>query len=326
MHQVIGLATVGRVYYFSVGGTEQRARWTDSITAQSSQIVAMNAYYTSVKGVEAAPLVVTPLDVEPELETSDPSLSFMHNSSRWRCGKRRILNCRQPSRHSLLRPLADYLHSIRMLLAGSDPQPHPCAAVEKALQMSFSVTAAVTENSETNATLVQFLDAVCMLRSCSLSLCSECEQLAFLLNLYHLMLQHAYLVLGPPASAVQWLTLYNLTADDVISLAELEHCILRAGMSAPTNLSLKFSTPKSTFACALTRRDWRINFALNSGSVSIPPGVPIYLPDKIHSQLDRVAESFLSSSVQVELLSNRSGVVVVLPKVRPVPQKQTPGP
>mmetsp|Transcript_29772 Transcript_29772/g.74424 ORF Transcript_29772/g.74424 Transcript_29772/m.74424 type:complete len:1484 (-) Transcript_29772:260-4711(-) len=300
--QVIGISTVGRIYYFSAGDREQCARWMDSIIAQSSQIRAMNAYYSSIKGVHAVPPTPSQHEVEPDVESSDPSIAFMHNSSRWRCGKRRILNCR------------------RMLLpVSADSQPHPCIIVENALRMSFAVTAALTEGSETNATLVPFLDATCLLRFCSLFTLSESEQLAYLLNLYHLMTQHAYLVLGPPASTQQWLTLYNLvayqTADDVFSLAELEHCILRAGMSSPHNFPSKFSTPKSSFALALARRDWRLNFALNSGSVSIPSGVPIYLPHEIHEQLEHTAARFIRNTVQVQLLADRSGIIVVLPKV-----------
>ena len=139
--------------------------------------------------------------------------------------------------------------------------------------------------------------------------------------------------------------------------AELEHCILRAGMNAPVNLHNKFSLPKSTFACAISRRDWRLNFVLSSGSVSVPAGVPIYVPAELHKQLDLATTHFLSQFVQVasiplpctyplmmvfprvpsylhllsrspqllssqpfflvqvQTLSNRSGVIVVLPKV-----------
>ena len=50
-------------------------------------------------------------------------------------------------------------------------------------------------------------------------------------QLYHLLIQHAYLVLGPPASTLHWLSYYSViayqTADDVFSLVELEHCIIR---------------------------------------------------------------------------------------------------
>ena len=48
------------------------------------------------------------------------------------------------------------------------------------------------------------VDATCLLRHASLSQCSEAEQLAYFINLYHLMTQHAFLVLGPPASPQQW--------------------------------------------------------------------------------------------------------------------------
>ena len=147
----------------------------------------------------------------------------MHNSSRWRCDKRRILNCRR-----MLPPLA------------TDSRPHPCLAVENALKMSFAATATLTEGQEATEALVPFLDATCLLRHCSLAQCSEAEQMAYFINLYHLMTQHAYLVLGPPASAQQWLGMYNLvayqTADDIFSL----------GTPTPTPAGqLQYSCPRA---------------------------------------------------------------------------------
>ena len=145
------------------------------------------------------------------------------------------------------------------------------------------------------------------------------EQLAYFINLYHLMTQHAFLVLGPPASPQQWLSLYHIvayqTVDDIFSLAELEHCILRAAMHAPSGLHPKFSVPRSSFACALSRRDWRLSFVLNSGSLSVPSVVPVYVPAELNKQLDLASTFFLSNVIQVQMLSNRAGVIVVLPKV-----------
>ena len=69
--QVLALSTVGRIYYITIGDDVQRSRWKDSLDAQSSQIRAMNAYYSSVKGVEpvAPPPQPALLELEPELES-----------------------------------------------------------------------------------------------------------------------------------------------------------------------------------------------------------------------------------------------------------------
>ena len=47
-------------------------------------------------------------------------------------------------------------------------------------------------------------------------------------------------------------------------------------MRPPNGLLTKLAIPKHSFSCALQLRDYRINFALNCGSLSNPEGVPIY--------------------------------------------------
>jgi len=183
--------------------------------------------------------------------------------------------------------------------------------VERALRLSFSL-------EEGGGKLIEFLDAASELSSCSTASLSEAERLSFFLNLYHLMIQHAYLVLGPPSSTLHWLSYYSLiayqTADDVFSLAELEHCIIRAQTSPPSSFISKLAIPKTKFACALVTRDWRLNFALNCGSISNPPAVPIYTAADLHQQLDLAARYFLSSRVVVR--TSKSGdAALLLPRV-----------
>ena len=72
--------------------------------------------------------------------------------------------------------------------------------------------------------------------------------------------------------------------------------------------------PKARFGGALSTSDWRINFALNCGSISNPPGVLVYRADAIHAQLDAAAAYFLSSTVQL-LATKAGGTTLVLPRV-----------
>jgi hypothetical protein len=59
------------------------------------------------------------------------------------------------------------------------------------------------------------------------------EALCMFLNLYHCMLLHAYMVVGLPNSLFRWSAFFrNCTYEifgDIVSLAEMEHCVLRAG-------------------------------------------------------------------------------------------------
>lgn len=62
---------------------------------------------------------------------------------------------------------------------------------------------------------------------------SSPELCCALLNLYHCMLLHALLVVGTPKSLLKWQSLYRSICYEafgsVFCLAELEHCIIRAG-------------------------------------------------------------------------------------------------
>ena len=82
-------------------------------------------------------------------------------------------------------------------------------------------------------------------------------------------------------------------ADDVLSIAELEHCVLRAPMSRPRSLASKWVLPRAEYAFALADADPRLNFALNVGSAANPPAVPVYEPKAVDAQLDAAAAYFV---------------------------------
>ncbi|CAM9706938.1 unnamed protein product [Choristocarpus tenellus] len=94
------------------------------------------------------------------------------------------------------------------------------------------------------------------------------------------MLLHSYFLLGPPGSPLRatsyFTTLCYEVGGDVLSLAELEHCVLRSKMSSPNQFISRLVIPTSEYSFALRRPDRRVNFALNCGSSSCPPGIAIY--------------------------------------------------
>ena len=72
--------------------------------------------------------------------------------------------------------------------------------------------------------------------------------------------------------------------------------------------------PKTRYSNALTTVDWRLNFALNCGSISNPPAVLVYRAHTLHEQLDAAARYFLTSKVQL-LPAKGGGTTLVLPRV-----------
>jgi len=134
------------------------------------------------------------------------------------------------------------------------------------------------------------------------------------------MIMHAFLVLGTPKSSLHWIAYFKSfsyqCSDDVFSLAELEHCVIRKSMSSPSQVFLsKFTIPtKSTYNFGLTKGDVRLNFALNCGSTSNPKYVPVFKVESLNEELDRISRLYLSLSVTLSRRDNVSADIY-LPRI-----------
>ena len=78
---------------------------------------------------------------------------------------------------------------------------------------------------------VKFLDEISLLQTINLSKLTEKERAAFMLNLYHAMVLHGSVVIGPPAAWNTWNYFFNsityLLSYEVVSIAEMEYNIIR---------------------------------------------------------------------------------------------------
>ncbi|CAM9745133.1 unnamed protein product [Laminaria digitata] len=144
---------------------------------------------------------------------------------------------------------------------------------------------------------------------------SQAEQLSVFLNLYHVMLLHAFFLLGPPGSPLRvasyFTTLSYEFGGEVFSMADLEHCILRAKTSQPKQFLSKLIIPTAEYPFSLRKPEPRVSFALNCGSISGVPGVSIYRPEDMDRQLDDAAIYYVNTTTQV-LFGKRT---VVLPRI-----------
>lgn len=70
------------------------------------------------------------------------------------------------------------------------------------------------------------------------------------------------------------------------------HTHIRGGMAKSSLYTgVAMSAPPSTLfpALALHKKDFRLHFAINCGSLSLLAKVPVYMPDKLDMQLDEVS-------------------------------------
>ena len=220
---------------------------------------------------------------------------FCHKSSMWNCKKRRVLNCRR----FLFHPFINYK-------VVSDPCKLARDILRKALTM--------IDSSEDN--LRDFLDATAEFKAVDVSKLQSTERLAFFLNLYHIMVIHGLLILSPP-NTFKFASFFNTVSyqcsDDIFSIAELEHNIIRNKMCSPSHFVSKWVIPSSSYTFALDINDYRINFALNCASKSNPPNVPIYNSTNINNQLNKVMKLHLSMGS--DKIMKNSAIVIEIPRV-----------
>ena len=259
------------------------------------------------------------------LYLNGPRKEFLHKSSLWNCGQRLIINNRQ------------------LLFRTPLPkeQLDPLKVVEYALEQAFD-----EEIERDDDKLQMFLDSVSKLKNVNANALKEEHRMAFFLNLFHIMVRHSALMFGASSSqstlVKNFLCLSYQCSDDIFSIGELEHNILRAQMTklapsvsstntlAPPPINSRllkatsplhmipsetfdFPTPTSSYCFALQKADFRISFALNCGSKSSSDQIPIYTTPMLNDQLDETCREFLKGKVGIKQREKHH--VCVLPRV-----------
>ena len=211
--------------------------------------------------------------------------------TKWNCEQRILLNCGKhilsvPTEQGPLKTIATCLQLIVKIRDGKEKDP---------------------------LEIQSFFTSIATLKTADVSILTEKSRVAFYLNLYHTMVIHAFLALGYPSTGFKFYSFFNKVSyevcSDIFSLTELEHCIIRARMASPSAFLSRFILPSSTYNIALTNADFRINFALNCGSLSNPKHIFVYCPEDLDDQLNAASRMFLQKA------SVNSRGFVELPKV-----------
>jgi Protein of unknown function, DUF547 len=114
---------------------------------------------------------------------------------RWDCRNRRILNCGQL-----------YFRAVQ---DRNCEKENALETVQRTLRLALE-----TVNHEDNNTVDverrrRFLDNAASLKRVCVGVLSEQTKVAFFLNLYHVMIVHAFLIVGPPGSWFKWFSYFN---------------------------------------------------------------------------------------------------------------------
>eukprot|EP00930_Biecheleria_cincta_P096035 TRINITY_DN8790_c0_g1_i2.p1 TRINITY_DN8790_c0_g1~~TRINITY_DN8790_c0_g1_i2.p1 ORF type:complete len:972 (+),score=180.55 TRINITY_DN8790_c0_g1_i2:54-2969(+) len=146
--------------------------------------------------------------------------------------------------------------------------------------------------------LQQLNSVSCGLKGLNLSGLSAQDLWGFWVNVYHALLIHSCLKFGRPRSLRHLLGFYNncsyVVCGHIFSLAEIEHCVLRAHMTRPSlrilNLLVRvwrrtdteledrpsLNAPANAASSFKCRPDWRLNLVLSAGNVSGSDRLPVF--------------------------------------------------
>ena len=150
------------------------------------------------------------------------------------------------------------------------------------------------------------------------------EALCFFVNVYHVLLLHSRLVLEMPNKATwagyHYRACYEI-GDDVFSLAEIEHCVVRGGSLSSydqkkiKSISRHAAQPPpesdSHYAYSLGISDKRAHFLLNNGSISHPHTIFLLTSDNFEVQLDKATHAMIVTGMRIDLFRRE----LILPKV-----------
>ena len=124
---------------------------------------------------------------------------------------------------------------------------------------------------------------------------SDAEKTVFGIHLYNVMVRHANIKLGVPTTASQRRAFFTgvnyKVANQILSLDDVEHGILRANTRHPYHLKPQFIGEDPRRAWAVSELDPRIHFTLYCGANSCPP-INNYTVENLNSELQLAAEAF----------------------------------
>mmetsp|Transcript_2320 Transcript_2320/g.4521 ORF Transcript_2320/g.4521 Transcript_2320/m.4521 type:complete len:507 (+) Transcript_2320:4177-5697(+) len=141
-----------------------------------------------------------------------------------------------------------------------------------------------------------FEEMTCEFQGIKLGAMNPDSKLAFCINLYNLIVLHAFAKVGAPKNTMQRGAFFKNIGYEIgglkFTLNELENGILRGNKTPPYHISRTFKASDPRTSLCLENPDPRIHFALNCGAKSCPP-VKSYTPQAINEELRIVALAFM---------------------------------
>jgi hypothetical protein len=124
---------------------------------------------------------------------------------------------------------------------------------------------------------------------------TEPDRTAFIINIYNILVFHAYVRLGIPTTLINRYLFFDQVSYNIggliYTLNDFENGILRSNRVAPYHRTRPFEPTDNRISSILQKCDPRIHFTLNCGAKSCP-AVYLYSRDNLDNQLRKAAISF----------------------------------
>ena len=168
---------------------------------------------------------------------------------------------------------------------------------------------------------IDYMDGISLLQCIDINSIiniTEFEKLCLFLNLYHCLLLHSYIIFNYPMTILKFVSFnchcsYEIFGD-VLSLAELEHNIIKYSMPKPdVNFIAQFYIPKSKYNFHVNIVDYRILWSIYCYAITNIHEILIYTKDKLNTQLNYIIEKSLMSSIIIKKHKSSSSCVIYLP-------------
>eukprot|EP00946_MAST-07B_sp_MAST-7B-sp1_P001926 g1926.t1 len=151
----------------------------------------------------------------------------------------------------------------------------------------------------------QFEEMSCEIQTVDLAKLSLDSRVAFAINVYNMMVKHAFAKVGRPETLLKRDAFFNNVSYNigglVYSLNEIENGVLRGNKRPPGfHISKPFGNGDPRLKAVMPKVDPRIHFALNCGAKSCPP-VKRYTAPNVQEELRVVALAFCEQDSNVSI-------------------------
>ena len=223
-YDIFEIETSARIYYFMIKTEKILIDWLN--------------IFISILGNNIVKLKST--DIIKYSKLSEIEEAYISKSFGWKLEKRRIFNYKKIFFNNNTSTItsnststtSSITNSTINLVTNQLLKMKPVNLTENILKKAFNLAEINDKNLTSDPILwCEFCNEISYLQTINVSIMNENEKIAFFLNVYHIMILHGSIVLGLPMTWMNWQSFFNTVTYvidcDIISIAELEHNILR---------------------------------------------------------------------------------------------------